>query len=971
LVFVAAAFLFGFAGTTVVRADNCPITNAIKWIQYPDRKGLDVLAARAAGTAGAPLILADDFPCRQTGPITDIHIWASWLGDTPNTALPITLSFWSDLPGASPSRPGTLLWRQTFQPGQYELCALSSADELFWTPDPPPGQILGPDKIIWQYNFYPSNPFTQTGSVTAPIVYWLSVTAGTNTAAFGWKTATNQWNDAGVFGHLLADGITAAGDWQPLYDPRTPGQNKRLDLAFALTTRRTVPPPPPPPSKWVQYPDTNGFDINATLPNIVADDFQCTNASTLTNIQIWASWQDDANPNTNMTFVLGIWTDVPGGSSTGTVNGPSHPGSQLWTETFPPGSYPPPVLVATGQELFYSPTTGQLVPETKVWKYSFTPRRPYCQTGSPNRPVTYWLSVYGRNPNAGAAAPFGWKTSTNHWNDDAVYGHLTATGVPIGDWKELIDPRVVAAHISLDMAFLINNGPPGPDCDPTVRPKWIQLPNITDTGLDVLANYTNVLGDDFLCRVTGPINGITVWGSWLTDKVDPNVRFQLSLWTDVPTNAANTFSHPGELLCSTLFSPPNAVGTSLQRYKVALDQANLRESFYDPNIPGTAGIIGNDTQLWRYDFYPFYPGCWFQQGGTATTAGGLGRTYWLALTALVSDQSTYRFGWKTSTNHWNDDGVFGHYDSTGNPLKDWKDLHDPRTGQSLDLSFALRAFPITGINKDLRNNTGAAATGIQIVLSGTHVITWHYDDSPAWPSFSEAYVAGNTVLTWTGKTVAPGALTHVGFEMGGSGAPPIIAINWLSGTSVIPTHQLCFHFLGNASTLVTHNCFFPGTVTPANGTIEFFDTPPGLDQMLPAGQRTPLATFTLPVQPQPLPPGAAMRIPIPPGPSNAMYAMLTMNLMDEAGSLATTDFVLIPLDMAMRPMIHGSDVVGPDFTLRFFSIPDRIYHVQGASDLRSGFFDIFPEISGTGEEISVPLPTGATQGFYRIMLEPE
>ena len=63
--------------------------------------------------------------------------------------------------------------------------------------------------MIWQYNFYPTDPYNQQGSLTAPLTYWLAVSAGTNTAAFGWKSTTNQWNDASVFGHVAPDGITA------------------------------------------------------------------------------------------------------------------------------------------------------------------------------------------------------------------------------------------------------------------------------------------------------------------------------------------------------------------------------------------------------------------------------------------------------------------------------------------------------------------------------------------------------------------------------------------------------------------------------------------------------------------------------------------------------------------------------------------------------------------------------------------
>ena len=99
LVSRTAAAVLLLAATTVQA--HWPNTNLTKWVQYPDRKGYDVLAAQPP-TGSQPLILADDFLCRKTGPITDIHIWTSWLGDNPNTTIPITLSIWTDVP-ASPT----------------------------------------------------------------------------------------------------------------------------------------------------------------------------------------------------------------------------------------------------------------------------------------------------------------------------------------------------------------------------------------------------------------------------------------------------------------------------------------------------------------------------------------------------------------------------------------------------------------------------------------------------------------------------------------------------------------------------------------------------------------------------------------------------------------------------------------------------------------------------------------------------
>ena len=105
-----------------------PSTNLTKWLQGPDpTNGIDVLVGQVA-TSCQPIILADDFQCRQSGYVSDIHIWTSWTNNYPSWNLPITLCFWSDVKAVTnavgtriPSHPGTILWCQTFVPGQYAV----------------------------------------------------------------------------------------------------------------------------------------------------------------------------------------------------------------------------------------------------------------------------------------------------------------------------------------------------------------------------------------------------------------------------------------------------------------------------------------------------------------------------------------------------------------------------------------------------------------------------------------------------------------------------------------------------------------------------------------------------------------------------------------------------------------------------------------------------------------------------------
>src|SRR5262249_45491936 len=147
---------------TSARADWNPGDPA-KWVQLPDlQTGFDVL------DTFSPIlpynkILADDFLCTQTGPITSIHIWGSWLNDhvpVDTTGKPIPplfdLSFHLDVPaGVDPqmpwSHPGPQVWDMLLQPTQMRIYATSS--ERFFDPNRTTNSIIGFDTQVWQYNF--------------------------------------------------------------------------------------------------------------------------------------------------------------------------------------------------------------------------------------------------------------------------------------------------------------------------------------------------------------------------------------------------------------------------------------------------------------------------------------------------------------------------------------------------------------------------------------------------------------------------------------------------------------------------------------------------------------------------------------------------------------------------------------------------------------------------------------------------
>ncbi len=210
------------------------------------------------------------------------------------------------------------------------------------------------------------------------------------------------------------------------------------------------PPVDPRRDKWVQMPQmNNGYDVLSSagayppgftappLNKLVADDWMCNDLRPVTDIHFWGSWWQDQELDT--WFRLTIYTDVPAVSGVSY----SHPGNEIWSY------YGPPTSVRFwdfGNELFYDPNgVLPLAPESEVWQYNFLlPSDKYFH----QVPGTiYWLSVQALNTTGDNV--WGWKTSVDHWNDDATWTDPGLTP----NWNELRDPH--NSSQSLDMAFVL------------------------------------------------------------------------------------------------------------------------------------------------------------------------------------------------------------------------------------------------------------------------------------------------------------------------------------------------------------------------------------------------------------------------------------------------------------------------------------------------------------------------------------
>ena len=156
----------------------------------------------------------------------------------------------------------------------------------------------------------------------------------------------------------------------------------------------------------------------------------------------------------NVAFTLSLHADIPATEPGGP--GYSMPGDLLWEQTFGPGQFSVN-LYSEGPEGWYNPNTGEYIAEgdNQAWQYNFYIDQSvaYLQEGTPDNPIIYWLDV-SATPSDDQAF-FGWKTSLQHWNDDAVWADSHQ-----GPWSELHYPN---SHPfggeSIDLAFVITPEP--------------------------------------------------------------------------------------------------------------------------------------------------------------------------------------------------------------------------------------------------------------------------------------------------------------------------------------------------------------------------------------------------------------------------------------------------------------------------------------------------------------------------------
>lgn len=188
-------------------------------------------------------------------------------------------------------------------------------------------------------------------------------------------------------------------------------------------------------------------------------------------------------------------------------------------------------------------------------------------------------------------------------------------------------------------------------------------------GWDIAFGPGIMLADDWMWQ--GPyaaeIQDFHIWHSWSGDITGDVTAVTLSIWSNNP-GGTGIPSHPEQMLWTYTFA-----GEELLEPTLYADDAN--QGWFNPFWPAPPGVWWTDDHhnIYQADFYLAPENYFLALPGV---------TYWLAAQVFV-DSDVFP-GWKTSIDHWMDDGVWGL-----NEFGDWVELRDPETSESLDLAFAV------------------------------------------------------------------------------------------------------------------------------------------------------------------------------------------------------------------------------------------------------------------------------------------
>lgn len=216
-----------------------------------------------------------------------------------------------------------------------------------------------------------------------------------------------------------------------------------------------------------QLPDPTGWNVMATYPHVLADDFRCIETGWIKDVHFWGSWLNDQVGEIGG-FILSFHSDVPKSPT----NLYSHPGQLLWEKVIPFNRVKVTSQIFPGLlEGWYDPSTGVVLPNNHPTMFQYDVLLDTAEWFWQDSGKVYWLNISARVANIPGTVPhyWGWKSTQNHFNDDAVRQVLTTICVDPDNGTGTVDlpPDCPYTNSPDNPMKMINGLPPGSpiECD--------------------------------------------------------------------------------------------------------------------------------------------------------------------------------------------------------------------------------------------------------------------------------------------------------------------------------------------------------------------------------------------------------------------------------------------------------------------------------------------------------------------------
>jgi hypothetical protein len=366
-------------------------SRAVVWDNGMNYTGL-LSAQQESDPTGLDTEPADDFLFSVDQLVNDVHwIGGYWSGPPDDGNFDWTVRFYSD--DGSGTKPGALIATYVFTNAEVNETWIAGN----------PGDVN-----YYSYSVVLPGPAL---SFLAGTKYWISIQGqGDTSPQSGW--AYHEDPDILLHEAVIRSVYFGLPNWTDL----SAALGAAGDMCFQLTYEEGC--------SWnlgddhkmhyPQLPDEAGWDVDATEPLVLADDFMCMETGLIKDIHFWGSWKNDIEGEV-LAFVLSLHEDIPADQNPAGYSMPGITLWEYWAEDFDIVGIDPPTM-----EGWYDPANGEVLWNNHQHYFQYNVCLPEGWWFPQDSGTIYWLNI-----TAIVADPdgtrWGWKSTQDHWNDDAVW----------------------------------------------------------------------------------------------------------------------------------------------------------------------------------------------------------------------------------------------------------------------------------------------------------------------------------------------------------------------------------------------------------------------------------------------------------------------------------------------------------------------------------------------------------------------